>query len=201
MAMDFCALLKSQFPRLLSNVSTLVEQGSPDGVRYVADHWKNAGFAEVSLVKPVWVPRYSVEPGVVQAPSLPDLQLALRTKEEFYLTFGIDALSIYHPLRWHTFLVEQEWQLTMLDACNAFADLFDATEAILTNDESPVIETFYQGASFDDALAAGKYKNGEVGHLHELLEIVDSDGTWDSHGFYRFRTSADSTLPKRHNSD
>lgn len=189
MGMDFCALLNCDVSgAACQNAVTLLEQGSPDAVQRIADHWHRSGFASLSCGKAAWVPRYSAEPGVSIRPSLPNLKLALRTDEAFFLTFGANAVCIYHILRWRRFLTDKEWQSTMLDVCNAFADLFASPVGIVTRDESPVIEAFFHSSTFADSLAAGEDKDGEVDQLDDLFEVVDSDGTWDSHGFYRFRS-------------
>lgn len=185
MGMDFSALLQcdptSETFQLGVN---RLEQRSPDKLRAVLDRW-NAMHPPRLIPGKVWVPRYAVDSVGVERPKLPCLELSFRTEEGFYLTFGRDAVCIYHCLRWRTFLTDAEWQFVMLEACRELATLFGASACVVTRDESPVILAFFEGASFDDALATGEGVEGEVSKLDDLLEIVEPDGTWDSHGYFR----------------
>jgi hypothetical protein len=73
----------------------------------------------------------------------------------------------------------------MLQACHALCRMLGATGGIVTNDQSPVIGAFFDGASFDDALAAGQGVYGEVENINDLYFEPEED-LWDSTGYWRF---------------
>jgi hypothetical protein len=73
----------------------------------------------------------------------------------------------------------------MLRACHAIYKIFGATGGIITNDQSLVIQAFFRGASFDDALASGQGIYGEVEYLKDLY-LERENNTWDSTGYWRF---------------
>jgi hypothetical protein len=188
MGLDFSALLKT--PTLLKasgNVLDALERMSPPEVREVSRFWGYAGFATLpEPLQPVWVNNFGVQE-VVSRPMLPSLEVSLKTSEGFYLTFGSDAVRIYHILRWRIFLTDIQWQRLMLNACRAFARELGAVDGIVTSDWSPVIDAFFRGLRFEEALAEGKGKDGEVAYLTDLY-VEDVDGTWDSNGYWRFLT-------------
>jgi hypothetical protein len=186
MGMDFTALLKYRpFSRETERAVNFLESKSLEETADVVNQWHRSGYAEMQPAKRMWVDRMG-SLDEVPRPKLPSLDAALFTPEAFYFTFGIDTLCVYHPLRWHSFLTEVEWQNCMLKACTAFAKFFGATEAIVTSDFSRVIAAFFKGLPFDQALQEGKGNEGEVSTLSDLYQKIDERGTWDSHGFWRF---------------
>jgi hypothetical protein len=76
----------------------------------------------------------------------------------------------------------------MMDACREIAELFSASDGIVSRDESPVMLAFDDGAEFDDTLAKGTGVEGPVSSISELYQEVEYEGldTWDSHGFAWF---------------
>jgi hypothetical protein len=185
MGMDFSALLKYQWAGEKSmRVVASIEADSPAELKQVQPLWKQCEFSEQTLTKATWVE--NLGSGVeIPRPDLPNLLASLSTPEDFFITFGVDAVRIYHVLRWRQFLVDSRWQEVMLQACHALCRLFGATEGIVTNDESPVIEAFFEGASFDDALAAGQGVYGEVSDVKDLY-LEPTPDLWDSTGYWKF---------------
>src|SRR5262249_37987279 len=172
MGVDFTALIKYEsFGQIAEQaVSTLESNSFPEAAE-VGRLWLESGFSERTITKPVWV-KHMCSLEEVARPQLPSLQSALRTGGEFDLAFGTDCLCVYHTLRWHFFLTEASWQHCMLKACLKFAALFNGSEGIVTADESPVIQGFLKGLSFDEALEQGKGAEGEVSRLGDLYEEI-----------------------------
>jgi hypothetical protein len=123
----------------------------------------------------------------VKRPRGPDLTVALRTVDGFFLTFGQGVCCAYHLLRWRFFLTDPAWQHAMLGACNALADLLGSPDGVVTSDFHPAHQAFFAGAGYDACLRAATPGEGEVASVAELYELFDPDGTWDSHGDWRFR--------------
>jgi hypothetical protein len=125
---------------------------------------------------------------LVQPPVLPDLQTSLRTPEDFFLTFGGDAILAYYPrLRWLIFLTEPEWQQSLLNACACLGDLFGATDCVLMNDFHPAVYYFLRGHDFASALASAGPEEGEVPDLRDLYIDRGTGAGWDSKSYWRFR--------------
>jgi hypothetical protein len=162
-----------------------IESTSPEEAQKIGELWRSYEFSPARLSCAGWITT-AVEPKPHPKPSLPSLTTSFRTAEAFYLTFGRDAVAIYHPLRWYTFLTELAWQKAMVDACRAFGRLFVASDGIVTRDESPVIKAFFNGLTYKEALQQNERQEIAVGTLSDLYEMVDDEGTWDSHGYWRF---------------
>ncbi len=186
MGMDFSALLKYETPGDLSDDRVAaIESQSPTDVKAVAGLWLSKGLGEEPLNRAGWISSTEF-PEPAQKPEAPTLDYAFRTGEAFYLTFGKDAVWVYHLLRWHTFLSDPDWQEQMTLACRAIARLLNATDGILTRDESPVILGFLAGMSFDQAVDQGSGEEGEVLSLSDMRDHVDDVCTWNSHGYWYF---------------
>jgi len=216
--MDFVALLKYGGPdaRALRALDWL-EADSPPEIKSLAPLFRERGFSIGDGEATVW--EYHHRPDLHDArlngrPKLPKLEVALHMKEDFFLTFGEDAIEVYHLLRWHWFLKDLALQKATLDACSRFAHLFGATACIITSDFSPVIHAFRAGAGFDASLATAGPEDGERAALADLYQerpegylMRDAGGvmqyqewdqdkttpvgweratTWDSKGYWRF---------------
>jgi hypothetical protein len=199
MGMDFSALLQiSISPQHAGDEIEALAKDPPIEVERVYERWEQwPGFAPIDIPIPVWVNNYGEEKRISRPP-LPSLEASLSTPQGFYFTFGADAVRIYCPLRWQFFLRDEGWQDVMLRACRVIGERLGATSGIVTSDWSPVIAAFFNGSRFEDALAAGQGKEGEVARLSELYEELP-DGTWDSHGYWRFLSpdSGDALEAKR----
>lgn len=186
MGKDFSALLKTQWAGEKSmKVVAALEADSPPELKQVQAFWKEYGFSEPMLSKATWVQLFNESGAEIARPDLPNLRAGLHTPEDFFITFGIDAMCIYHLLRWRKFLIDSRWQKVMLQACDSLCRLFGANEGIVTNDESPVITAFFNGSSFDEALAVGQGKYGEVEDIKDLY-VEPTPDTWDSFGYWKF---------------
>lgn len=175
MGMDFVALMRygGLDERVLHALDSL-EEGSPDELRAVKRLMKQRDFAVSRAEVACW--RTSPDSRLAHRPDLPDLTAALRTPEDFFLTFDSDAFEVYHLLRWRFFLTDSPLQRAMLDACTCLGHLFRATDCIITSDFNPVVHAFRDGKSFDEALAAAGPEDGERRSLAELYqEGEDSD--------------------------
>jgi hypothetical protein len=176
MGMDFVALMKYGGPdERLSRVLDRLEAGSPEHVRGLARLMHERGFGLGREEPAVWEFRYRPElrdRRLVHRPMLPNLGVSLWLPEGFLLTFGKDAIEVYHLLRWHFFLTEHDLQRAMLDACTCFGHLFGATDCVVTSDFSPVVQAFREGQGFDASLASAGPEHGERLTLADLsLEI------------------------------
>src|SRR5262245_5847185 len=83
---------------------------------------------------------YATEPR--ERPVLPHLEVYLITPQGFHLVFGADAVEIYHTLRWHAFVTRPELQAPMLDAGRALMRELQGRDAVITRDESPILQAF-----------------------------------------------------------
>jgi hypothetical protein len=177
--MDFVALMKYPGPdERLQAVLDGLEIGSPEEVRSLAQLLKARGFAIGQQERAVWTFTDRLElrdPRLDWRPTLPTLKTALHLPEEFFLTFGPDAIEVYHTLRWHFFLEEPDLQRAMLDACRCLGRLFGATDCILTSDFSPVVHAFRGGLGFDAALAMAGPEEGERAALADLYREIPED--------------------------
>lgn len=189
MGMDFSALMryKGPTPELVGALDSLWTAPAEQIVR-MAELWEQDGHASLPWSSPAWVqlpdePR-SIE--LEQPPELPNLGVAFRTREGFYLTFGADVVEVYHLLRWYFFLTEPQWQKVMLDACACLGDLIGSTECVLMSDWHPAIKAFREGKNFASALASADPDQGEVPALADLYIDPGSDSGWDSKGYWRF---------------
>jgi len=109
-------------------------------------------------------------------PRLPSLEARLHLPSDFCLTFGQDAVWVYHSLRWITFLTEVEWQRVILAAVKRFCELLGARDCIVTNDEHPAVLEFLRGASFVEALQIATEKGeGEEVTLNDLYQEVEDE--------------------------
>jgi hypothetical protein len=109
-------------------------------------------------------------------PHLPSLEARLHLPSDFCLTFGHDAVWVYHSLRWISFLTEVEWQRVILAAVKRFCGLLRARDCIVTNDENPAVLEFLRGTSFVDALRiATKNGEGEEVTLNDLYREVEDE--------------------------
>jgi hypothetical protein len=186
MGIDFSALLECpRFSGIDDRRIIDLERGSPKEVREVESLWRAYLYFSYDDAEGGWVTS-EVFPEPIPRPSTLSLSVSYRTGEFFYLTFGTDAVAIYHPLRLREFLTDVQWTQAMVGACRALARVMNATDGLITRDESPVIRSFRDGASYAKALQAATGQWGEVPSCNALYEKIDDQGTWDSHGYWRF---------------
>lgn len=184
MGMDFSALVKYKASsRCLEEGIGVLFSDLPTSIKAVGSLLDRKGFARLNISKPEWV---DLRGNPTQQPGLPTLTAHLMLPEGFFITFGNDAICIYHQLRWLFFLTDPEWRRQMLAALLDFSKIFDATDGIVSNDWSPVFGAFFRGASYELALQEGKDNDSEVATLDGLYKVVEPDGTWDSQGYWRF---------------
>src|SRR5262249_8745436 len=109
-------------------------------------------------------------------PLLPSLEARLHLPSDFCLTFGWDAVWVYHSLRWISFLTDVEWQRVILAAVKRFCEFLGARGCIVTNDEHPAAMECLRGTSFVDALRiATKNGEGEELILNDLYWEVEDE--------------------------
>jgi hypothetical protein len=179
MGMDFVALMKYPGPdeRVLRVIDRL-EAGSPEEVRALARVLDARGFRYSLEGSAFWefTSREEMrDPRLGRRPVLPTTDVALWLPEGFRLTFGQDAVEVYHLLRWLFFLREPDLRQPMLDACVCLGRLFGATDCIITSDQSPVVQAFYEGRGFDAALASAGPEDGERPALGDLYTESPED--------------------------
>lgn len=205
MGLDFTALIRYGGPAedVLRAIGCL-EADEEDSVLsevVVLGLRNDFAFAEHRPERAYWRTLSNWEERLPERPSLPSLEACLELSSDFSLTFGRDAVWVYHPLRWIFFVTEHEWQRVMLGAVKRFCDLFGATDCIVTNDEHPAVAAFRKGVPFSEALAeATGEREGEVARISDLyidegyaedLVFEEPDGTcsavplWGTHGYWR----------------
>lgn len=177
MGMDFVALMKyTRNEGRLLRVLDALEAGSPAEVQALAGlmHARGMGYPDHEPAS-FWEFTSRPElrnPRLVRRPLQPNLGAALRLPEGFSLTFGPDAVEVYHVLRWHFFLTDPELRRAMLDACGSLARLLGTTDCIVTSDLSPVVQAFRQGQSFDACLASAEAEDAERPSLADLYREI-----------------------------
>jgi hypothetical protein len=115
------------------------------------------------------------DPRLPRRPPLPKLDVSLCLPEDFFLTFGPDAIEVYHLLRWCFFLTEPDLQRAMLDACQGLGQLFGAVDCVVTSDFSPVVQAFRAGSGYDASLAAAGPEDGERPTIADLYWETPED--------------------------
>jgi hypothetical protein len=187
MGMDFVALLS--YPGIARVTAALesLESGTPfPETSAVEELWQSRGFAELYTPWPVWVGAFSTDtfPG---RPQLPNLERSLFARGFFFLTFGSDAVCLYHCLRWAFFVSDPEWQSVMIGAVRHVGQVLQASDCIITCDFSPIFHAFFQGRSFAEAiLAAGPedFERSSIAELRQLQEAFDGS-TQTAVGYWR----------------
>jgi hypothetical protein len=185
--MDFVALMRYRRTRdVVRAISILENQTRPLSAELQA-LWRESGFFEFGWDRAYWVALDDYRQ--VKWPRGPDLTAALRTTDGFFLTFGRGVCCAYHLLRWRFFLTDPRWRAAMTRACEQLADLLRAPDVALMSDFHPAYTAFFAGAGFDACLRAAVGREAEVADLADLYEEPDGH-TWDSHGYWRLRSSA-----------
>jgi hypothetical protein len=179
MGQDFTALIQYAGPTdAVQRLITAWEQGAEDpALAEVISCGLYKGFAFAEDVQPAcWRSHADYDQTFPERPALPSLNAYLHLPSGFTLTFGRDAVWVYHTLRWLFFLTDGEWQRVMLAAVRRFCELLDAGNCIITNDEHPAPQAVYAGSSFAEALAiASQQGEGEVPTLGNMYREVESD--------------------------
>src|SRR5262249_3205191 len=181
--------------RMGLDFTALIHYGGPSGyglqgIARLERGEENTAFAEViafglrndfAFAKHVgqdafWRSLVDYEQRLPRRPALPSLEACLDLPSDFSVTFGHDAVWLYHTLRWLFFITETEWQKVMLAAVKRFCELLGASDCVVTNDCHPAVSEFRRGASFDEALRiASQRGEGEVASLSELYRETESD--------------------------
>lgn len=205
MGLDFSALIRYPGPSgdVLQSIARL-ERGDkvPALDEVVACGLRSDfNFAKSGPASPSWHQLGDWERALAERASLPSLDTYLDLPSGFSLTFGRDAVWVYHLLRWMFFCSEAEWQRVMLAAVQWFCELLTASECIVTRDEHPAVLAFRRGVSFEEAIrGAAEQGEGPVAKLEDLyidagyaedLVYLGENGEeiaiplWDTHGYWR----------------
>ncbi len=206
MGLDFSALIAYGGPshEILPVISRLERDEEDAAFQQVVAFGRQEGFAfaERADRKASWRPWSDIERELPKRPDLPSLDTCLDLPSDFSLTFGDDAVWVYHTLRWQIFVTEAEWQRVMLGAIRWLCRSFDAKDCILAHDQHLAVFAFREGASFPQALQAaedrGESAVSSIGDLYidkgyaDNLVFLGPDGEetavpiWDTRGYWRF---------------
>ena len=187
MGMDFVALMRYSRTRdVVRAINGLENQTRPLSAE-VRQLWGEFGFFELDWDRAFWVSHDNGRQ--VKRPRGPDLTIDLRTVDGFFLTFGQGVCCAYHLLRWRFFLTEPRWQEAMLRAGEGLADLLRSPDVALMSDFHPSYSAFFAGSGFDACLREAVGQEGEVAEIADLYHEPEVH-LWDSHGFWRLRSSA-----------
>ncbi len=187
MGMDFAALVRySRTRAVLQRINALENQTQPLSLE-VQSLWEKQRFAPNAWSRSTWVQQVGYRQRQVKRPDGPALNVALRAVDGFHLVFGQGVCCVGHSLRWLFFLTDPLWQYAMLAACNTIADLLESHDGVVMSDHHPAHTAFFAGSGYDACLRAVPSGEGEVANLSDLYQIVDAEGTWDSHGYWCFR--------------
>ena len=168
MEMDFAALLHYPGPEACEATIHRLESGSPFEMRKVLQLWNRAGDFHMNLGGTSWFETFD-DGNPIARPERISLQASLETREGFSLTFGRDAVLIYHPLRWQTFLDDPEWARVMLLASAGLGRELGADEFIVTHDEGPAALAFLDGMNYEECLSESSQHGREVVELDQFL--------------------------------
>jgi hypothetical protein len=164
--MDFVALMRySRTPDVVRAIRGLENQTVPLSAE-VHSLWRESGFLGFDWGRACWVSHDNGRQ--VKRPRGPDLTVALRTVDGFFLT-------------------EAHWQAAMLRACEGLANRLRSPDVVLMSDYHPSYTAFFAGDGFDACLRAAVGREAEVRSIAELSEEPEPD-IWDSHGFWRLRS-------------
>lgn len=186
MGMDFIALMRyRRTPDVIRAIHEMENQTDPLSSEIMA-LWQESHFFAFDWDRAFWIALDDSRQ--VKRPRGPDLSVALRTVDGFFLTFGQGVCCVYHLLRWRLFLVEPRWQQAMLRACEILADLLQSPDVAIMSDHHPAYTAFFAGAGFDACLRTAVGAESEVAEIAQLYQEPGPD-TWDSHGFWRLRST------------
>ncbi len=186
MGSDFAAIFKCSAITDMDDLRLrAVETRPPDVVGKILAVFRSEGRSVAHLTRQEWRQLSDGFCDPVPRPASLTADISFHTADGFSLTFCPDGMDLYHFLRWFRFLTDANWQETMLNACRELARLVDASDAIITRDESPVRRAFFRGMPFEDALRQGQGPEGEVASVSDLYESIDNGRLWDSHGYWR----------------
>lgn len=135
MGNDFSALLEYRgIGAAVLRIITRLESGyEPAEVTRVVDFGAAEGLAFAKRRQPVrWYHLSDCDQPLPARPPLPNLSTRLALQSDFSLTFGADAIWVYHTLRWQFFCCDGRWRDVMVPAVNWFRDMFGATDAVVT---------------------------------------------------------------------
>jgi hypothetical protein len=184
--MNFVALMRYSRTRdVVRAINELENQTAPLSAE-VRSLWRESGFFGFDWGRAYWVAHDNGRQ--VKRPRGPDLSVALRTVDGFFLTFGQGACCAYHLLRWRFFLTDPRWQAVMIRTCESLADRLRSPDVALMSDFHPSYSAFFAGTGFDACLRAAVGREAEVGSIAELYEEPEPH-IWDSHGLWWLRSS------------
>ena len=178
---DFSALLEYRgVDAAVERMIARLESGyEPPAVTRVVEFGRSEGFAFADRDWRVgWSASENHEERIVERPTLPSLSVQLGLQSGFFLTFGRDAVWVYHLLRWRFFCRDARWREVMVGAVEWFREALGATDAVITWDCSWAVGEFREGRSFDRALQAGldaEEPEVEVSNPEELCWLEDSE--------------------------
>jgi hypothetical protein len=185
MGMDFAALVRYyRKPDVVREIARLENEPSPL-CQEVLDLLEGTGYYEAPA-RSCWVSHgWSIRQ--MKRPTGPSLKVSLRTVDGFFLTFGQGVFAVTASVRWIYFLQNQRWQAALLRACDEIATRLKAPEGVVLSDFHPAYQSFSTGRKWHECFRALPPAEGEVATIADLYEVVRPDGTWDSHGYWRFR--------------
>lgn len=170
MGMDFLALICYPGPAAVEAAIRRLEAEEPPEFRAVVALGRQTGWAFANGGIDRGWDLFKDETRITGRPRLPSVEHSLWFTSGFALTFGADTVRVYHLLRWRAFLAEPEWQPVMLNAVQSLCTTLDARDCVITSDWHPAAGAFFDGVSFEDALAAGGPEDGEVPALADLYQ-------------------------------
>ena len=185
MGLDFTALIHYPGPRASREGIRSLEKESTREMKAVHRHWDASFHFPLRGRSTHWgsLSRSGQTDGPPDEPSRDDY---LCTRERFYLTFCVDCVIVYHPLRWQIFLLEPPWQRKMLAACLSIGRVLGGDELLITRDESDLVDLVREGLGYEAALKRVADTERAVDSLEDLY-LEPDDSTWDSKGYLRRR--------------
>jgi hypothetical protein len=168
MEMDFAALLHYPGPDACEAAIQALERGSPFEMRKVLQLWNRVGDFCMNLGGARWYETFE-DGDPIARPARVSIQASLETREGFSLTFGRDAVLVYHPLRWQSFLNDPNWARTMLLACAGLGRELGADEFIVTRDEGPAALAFLAEMNYEECLSESAQHGREIVGLDQFL--------------------------------
>jgi hypothetical protein len=184
MGMDFSALLHCRSGAHLDpDAPSAIQASLADSLQMIESLWLATYLRPFRSEIAHWG-THSEHLTQLESPKLPSYEVCFHLPPGFEITFGADAVMVYHRLRWSRFLVDQSWRVAMLDTVGLLAEVLQANDVSISHDCHPIFTAFLDSAPYLECLSQATGIEAERNSLDDLYEELP-DGFWDSHGFWR----------------
>lgn len=129
-------------------------------------------------------------PDPIPKPPRLDVTVAYDTCDFARIVFGADAIAVLYLFNTSQFTDDATLHVAILSSCVAYARLFEASEGVITGDDSPMFPAFFEGKSYDaclqEAINAGQREVSSPPEIHEIVTWEDLSEVIMVRGYWRF---------------